>query len=87
MRLAWAALVASAGCAQIAGIDETSGPDVTTDLATLQVQRVWVGASVAKAPQDLTNESATFYDDSAGMLAPVPGTLEGTDTFTAEYTH
>jgi len=40
MRLALAALVAGAGCAQLAGIDDTTGPGSNTELATLQVERV-----------------------------------------------
>jgi len=84
MRLALAALVASTGCAQIAGIDETSGSGGNADLASVQVQRVSIGASVAKSPQDLSGQSATFYDDSASTLAPVPGVLAAPDTFTAD---
>lgn len=84
MRLAWVALVAGTGCAQIAGIDETSGPTVTTDTASISVQRVSIGSTVVKAPQDMSAQSGTFYDDSAGALAPVPGTFVAPNTFTAE---
>lgn len=82
MRLVFAALVASTGCAQLFGIDETTAVDANVSLASIQVQRVSVGATVEKDPQDMSSQMATFYDDSAGTLAPVPGVLAGTDTFT-----
>lgn len=52
-------LLASAGCAQLAGIDETSGL-VPPDRASLQVERVSVGATVVTAPLDLTASTASF---------------------------
>lgn len=84
MRLVLAALACSTGCAQVLGIDETSGPDLTPSTASIQVQKVLIGASITKSPQDMSMQMATFYDDSAQTLAPVPGVLSGVDTFTAE---
>jgi len=81
MRLVLAALVASTGCAQLFGIDETTGADANTDFASVQVQRVSVGASVVKGPQDLSSQSAQFLPADG---TSVPGVLAGTDTFTVD---
>ncbi len=51
-------LLATAGCAQLAGIEETSG--LVPDRVSLQVERVSVGASVVRAPLDLTPSTASF---------------------------
>jgi hypothetical protein len=84
---AWPAtlLCAATGCAQIFGLDTTtSAPDANVDRASLQIQRVSVGATVIKAPQDLTGQTASFYqDDGAGALIKVAGELGPMDTFTA----
>ena len=74
------ALVAGAGCAQLFGLDNTTGGDATVDVTTLQVQRVSIGASVIKAPQDLSAQTATFITPDG---TKVEGTLVGTDTFSA----
>ncbi len=59
-------LFATAGCAQLAGIDETSGL-VPPDRVSLQVDRISIGASVVRAPLDLTANAASFLvpDDAA----------------------
>jgi hypothetical protein len=78
---------AATGCAQIFGLDVTTGaPDANLDKASLQIQRVSVGATVQKNPQDMSGQMATFYqDDGAGGLTAVPGELGPApmDTFTA----
>ncbi len=51
--------VATAGCAQLAGIDETSGL-VPPERVSLQVERVSIGASVVRAPLDVAASSASF---------------------------
>ncbi len=84
MRLVLAALVASTGCAQVFGLDETTGMDASTASASVQIQKVSIGATVIKAPLDVSNEMATFYDDRAGTLAPIPGVQSAIDTFSAE---
>lgn len=87
MRVVMAALVASAGCAQVLGLDETSGLDANADLASLQIQRVSLGATVVRSPQDLSSQAAVFLQDNgAGGFVAVPGTLGGDalDTFTAD---
>lgn len=84
MRLVLAVLVASTGCAQLFGIDETTGADANTTSASVQVQKVSIGSTVETMPLDMTNQMATFYDDAAGTLAPIPGVQSATDTFTAE---
>jgi hypothetical protein len=75
-----AALVAGTGCAQLFGLDNTTGGDASVDVTTLQVQRVSIGASVIKAPQDLTGQTAQFLTEDG---TKVDGTLVGTDTFSA----
>ncbi len=84
MRLVLAALVASTGCAQLFGIDETTRADADTSVASVQVQKVSIGASVVKGPLDMTAQMATFYDDTALTLAPVPGMQSAIDTFSAQ---
>ncbi len=75
-----AALVAGTGCAQLFGLDNTTGVDANVDVATLQVQRVSIGATVIKAPQDLTGQTAQFIQADGSRL---DGELSGTDTFTS----
>jgi len=84
MRLVLAVLVASTGCAQLFGIDETTSADANSNFATVQVQKISIGASVLKTPLDVSNQMATFYDDTAGTLAPLPGVQVGLDTFIAD---
>jgi hypothetical protein len=52
-------VIAGAGCAQIAGIDETSGNGRPVD--SLAVTRLSVGATVESNPQDLTGLTATYF--------------------------
>lgn len=84
--LRWGSLVVLAGCAQLAGIDETSkAPDPT--LASLQVERVQIGKSIVKSPQDLTALTASFLvpDEAApGGQRRVAAVLSGTDTWQAD---
>jgi hypothetical protein len=75
-----AALVAGTGCAQLFGLDNTTGGDASVDVTTLQVQRVSIGASVIKSPQDLSAQTAQFLTEDG---TKVDGTLVGTDTFSA----
>lgn len=74
------ALVAGTGCAQLFGLDNTTGGDAAIDVTTLQIQRVSIGASVITAPQDLSAQTATFITPDGTY---VEGTLVGTDTFSA----
>ncbi len=54
--------LASGGCAQLFGIDNTSGPDgQPQDLVTLDITRVSIGTSIVTEPQDISINSATFY--------------------------
>lgn len=72
-----------AGCAQLAGIEETSGP-ATPDLATLSVERVSIGAAIVVAPQDLSASTAQYLvpDDTAeGGLLRVDTELVANDTW------
>lgn len=77
MRL-WPAtlLVTASGCAQLFGLDETSGPDVDATLVSLTMQKWSVGASVSKGPLDLTDHMPTFLaDDGAGNFTRIAGEL------------
>ncbi|HSD89936.1 MAG TPA: hypothetical protein VLB44_20535 [Kofleriaceae bacterium] len=78
-------LCAATGCAQIFGLDVTSGaPDANLDRTSLQLRRSSVGASVVSGQLDLTGQKADFYtDDGAGGYTKVPGELMPMDTFTA----
>jgi hypothetical protein len=82
MRLLPCVVVALAGCAQLFGIDDTTG---NASGASLQIERVSIGASVVKSPQDLSMENATFYvADTSGTLTPTPGVQSAIDTWTAD---
>jgi hypothetical protein len=95
VRRFWAfALAACGGCAQLFGIKDTTGgadaaPDVAIDAPANQVTLAWqrmsVGATVVRAPQDLTSSTAAFLvaDGSANQgfdrvsaTVSTPGTWE-----------
>lgn len=79
-------LVATTGCAQLAGIDETSGL-IPPDRVSLAVDRISVGATVARLPQDLSANTASFAvpDDSVPEgFTLVPADLTDTGVWTAE---
>jgi hypothetical protein len=84
MRVWPLALVCGGGCAQLFGLDvTTSTPDANPDEVSLAVQRVSVGSTVVKAPEDMTGQMATFYaDDGTGT----PGILVPPNKFTAPIT-
>lgn len=84
MRLGLTVLVASTGCAQLFGIDETTEAAPNTDFATVEVQRISIGASLIKSPQDLSAQTAQFYDTAGGAFTAVEGTLAGTNIFQAD---
>ena len=52
-------LVAATGCAQLAGIDETTGL-VPPERVSLRLTRRSIGATIVDAPLDVSNLSATF---------------------------
>jgi len=81
-----AAVLVATGCAQLAGIDETSGL-VPPDRVSLQVDRVSIGASVVRAPQELSAQTASFLvpDDAAPEgFTRVPAELTDVGLWTAE---
>ncbi|MBA3455740.1 MAG: hypothetical protein H0T42_21775, partial [Deltaproteobacteria bacterium] len=82
---AWV-LVATAGCAQLAGIEETSDVDLAAPVS-LQIDRISVGATVVSAPQDLSANTASFLvpDDTApeGFLR-VAAELSDVNLWTAD---
>src|SRR5687767_4813330 len=82
--------VTAAGCAQLFGIDETSGGSDAPPppLMSLQLDRISIGSTLVRAPQDLTGQTATYYvDDPADPsgLRRVQGVLADTnDRWTAD---
>jgi len=84
-----ACTVVVAGCAQILGLDNTSGPgmQVTPDAppgtVNLHVVRRSIGATVVDNPADLTGlpMARWLVDDGAGGYTSVAATLLGTDTW------
>jgi len=89
-RLAIGALVVGAsGCAQLLGIDGTTGAagsDAAPPEVSLRVQRMSIGTTVVVAPQDVTGQHASYEvaDPAApsGLLA-VPAVQAAIDTWTA----
>src|SRR6187401_3637809 len=60
-RLLSVLLVGGTGCAQLAGIDETSGGTVLPpERVSFTMERMSIGATVERAPLDLTNFTATY---------------------------
>jgi hypothetical protein len=59
-----AALVGAAGCAQLAGIDDTTGEGLPG--ASVTVQHMWIGNTVEVAPLDLTGLRADYLVAKAG---------------------
>lgn len=73
------------GCAQIAGIDETSGP-ATADRVSLSYEKISVGATVVRAPLDLTGLAAEYLvadDAEADGFLHVPAEQLTSDTWSA----
>lgn len=81
MRVWPLALLCGGGCAQLFGLDvTTSAPDANPNEVSLAVQRVSIGSSVVKAPQDMSGQMATFYADDG---TTTPGTFVAPNKFTA----
>ncbi len=81
------AMLALAGCAQLAGIDETTGATPPGPGVNLTVERVSIGATVVRGPQDLSASTARWLlpDVSApGGFTPITGTLVPPNTWHAE---
>lgn len=75
-----------ASCAQLAGIDDTSGL-IPPDRVSLQMEGMYIGASVTREPLDLTGLGAKFYvadDNEADGILRVDGELLTPDTWSAE---
>jgi hypothetical protein len=88
MRLFPAALLlAASGCAQLFGLDETTGATIDPTRVSLTMQRWSIGASVEKNPLDLTGQSAAFLlDDGAGNFTQVPGEITAPGVWSAPIT-
>ncbi len=74
------------GCAQIAGIDETTGP-VTPDRVSLTVEEILVGATIVREPFDLTGLTAQYAvadDAEPDGLKRVDAELTTPDTWSAD---
>lgn len=77
-------LLACAGCAQIAGIETTSGSD---NGVSLTFERVSIGTTLVRSPLDLTGRSATYLvpDEAApGGFTRVAAMQSAVNTWTAE---
>lgn len=77
--------VGATGCAQLAGIEDTSGPP-PPDEVSLAFQRASIGATVVTAPQDLTGYTATYLVPDAAApegLTRVFAQLSATNTWSA----
>jgi hypothetical protein len=84
MRLPALLLLAASGCAQLFGIDETSGPTIDPSRVSLTMQRWSIGASVSKNPLDMSKQTADFLvDDGAGNYTKLPGENTATDVLSA----
>src|SRR5438105_14701185 len=76
------ALCALAGCAQIFGIDQTSGAEGVK----LTIQRRSIGATIVDSPQDLSMNTASWLiadDGDPTGLTRVPAELADVDTWRA----
>jgi hypothetical protein len=79
-------LATTTGCAQLAGIEKTSGPP-DPEPVSLTVNRLSVGATVASNPQDLTGNTASFLvpDDTVPEgFTRVPADLSPPNVWTAQ---
>ncbi len=72
-----------AGCAQLFGIDNTTGPG-TGSGATLSIQRVSIGAAINKAPQDLSMQTASFLVGDATSLVPTTAVVSAPGVWSAD---
>lgn len=77
-------VASSLGCAQLAGIDDTSGKG--RNVNALAIQRMSVGNTVVVAPLDLTGLEATYLvaDDTAGSFASLVATTSEPGTWTQD---
>ena len=69
-----AVVLAGAGCAQVLGIDETTGGDSSR---TLEIVGIFDGGSLVMQPLDLSDETATWFVRDAAdptTLDTFPGT-------------
>lgn len=76
-------MLALTGCAQLFGIDETTGPGAGSGVS-LSIQRVSIGATVETAPQDITNETAQFLVGDATSLVPNSAVVSAPGTWTSD---
>lgn len=77
-------LVAASGCAQLFGLDETSGKMVEPAGVSLALERWSIGAAVDKNPLDLTDLTASFLvDDGAGGFSRIAGEATAPGEWTA----
>ena len=73
------------GCAQLAGIADTTGA-VSPDVVSLQLEKISIGATVARTPMDLTGLTAEYLVLDAAEpdgIQHVPADLVVPDTWSA----
>ena len=77
-------VMVGAGCAQLAGISETTGDHRKVN--AVSIQRVSIGATVVTAPLDLTGLTGTFVvpGAQAGAYDRVPATTPAAGTWTLD---
>jgi hypothetical protein len=76
------AVLPLAGCAQLFGIENTTGGG-SGSAASLSVQRVSIGAAITTAPQDLSMDTASFLVGDATGLVEEPAMSTDPGTWTA----
>jgi len=72
-----------AGCAQLFGIDTTTGPGAGSGVS-LSIERVSIGAAITKAPQDLSMDTASFLVGDATGLTPNAAIVSAPGVWTAD---
>jgi len=80
------ALAATTGCAQLAGIDETSSA-IPAERVSLQIERFSIGATVARSPENLAANTASFLVADEGLpegFSRVEAELTEPDLWTAD---
>jgi hypothetical protein len=79
------ALLLLAGCAQLAGIEDTSGDGRVG--VSLAFERISIGTTIVRSPLDVSDNTATYLVEDAaspGGLARIPAPQSAIDTWSAE---
>ncbi|MEO8706420.1 MAG: hypothetical protein ABI867_40695 [Kofleriaceae bacterium] len=85
MRWCAVPIVLLAGCAQLAGIEDTSGDGRVG--VSLGFERISIGSTIVRAPQDISGNTATYLIEDAADpsgLVRIPAPPSSIDTWSAE---